>query len=322
MQLDQLLAGGLRANLWQNVHPLPYDDILQPGTLPCTCLKKSGEHADRRCYQCHGIGFVPGYAKFGYGTLYKAAISAGLITNGVVLNTVLKPHRWELLPGVLSGTIETAAIPFVRPPVGGTWEARSDGAVRHPDSDLRTEVSVNGGPYFPLAALPGLDPMAGSLRFRMTLERANAAIPSPFWEIVRARFPYIAVKGRLGPWILILKTVSQNKITQDPRGNLIDSSGNRFWTKPLSFFNCHVKPQADINSKVPQGNFVRDQAFIEFIDGVQDGPVPDRWSLVNYTYDDPLGYFTRQYFDCRLQQEKEYTSLVFLGTGRGCTSLQ
>jgi len=311
LQQDQLLGGGLRVSLWQNVHPVTADDTLQPGTLECSCVKKSGEHADRRCLSCHGIGFTPGYVKFGYGTLYVASITPGLVVNGLTLNTTIKPHRWELSPGVLVGSLESPAFQFVRPQAGGLWESRSDGVIRHPDSNIDVEVSLNGGPYLSLQALTVADPYSGTIRYRVTLAQANAGIPSPDWEIVRSRFPITPVVGRQGPWILILKTVAANKLSQDPRGNIIDSSGNRFWTKPLSFFNCTVKPQMAIDAALPPGNLIRDQAFIEFIDGVQDGESPLRWSLVDFTYDDPLGYLTRQFFSSRRQQEKEYTGLVF-----------
>lgn len=315
LQMDQLLLGGLRARLWETVHPVQADTETLTGTLPCSCVKKSGEHADRRCYSCHGIGYVPGYTLFGYSNLYMASISPGLTTVGCQLNTSFKPHRWELAPDALTGTIVTSDIQYLRPlDAGGFWEERCDGAVRLPGATSMTcEVSLNAGATWqPLAVLASVNPGSGALRFRITLTRSALTDPSPLWEIVRARFPVVPVTGRLGPWILVLKTVNPQKLGQEPRGITVEGSGNKFWTKPLSFFNCRIPPQEGLTGAPDLANLIRDQSFIQFLDGVQESLVGfNRWSITDTTYDDPLGYFTRQMFSCRQQQDKEFTQLVF-----------
>lgn len=316
LQWDQLLAGGLRVRLWQTVHPAFLDNVALAGTIKCSCVKASGEHADRRCFSCHGNDYVPGFVLFGYTTLYVASISPNLTTVGLVLNTVVKPHRWELATGVISGTITTADIQYTRPAnVGGFWEARSDFVNKNPSTgSVLTEFSVDAGTtWFPLNQLAVVNPPTGPIRFRVTISRNAPSDSSPAWEILRARFPTVAISpdGRLGPWILILKTVTSTKQDQDPRGIVTESVGNRFWTKPLSFFSCRVPQLGPVGAPIPTANLIRDQAFVEFLDGIQDGSKPKRWSLTNTTYDDPLGYFTRQFFDAREQQEKEFTSLVF-----------
>jgi hypothetical protein len=115
----------------------------------------------------------------------------------------------------------------------------------------------------------------------------------------------------MGPWLLILKTISPDKISQDLRGITIDSNSNNFWTAPLSFFDCGIPDQGGVGGEIDGRNLIADQAFIEFMDGVRQGPVDQRWSLTNNTYSEPFAYLTRQYFSARLQQEKEYTSLVW-----------
>src|SRR5580700_3278815 len=114
---DQLGGGGLRAYMWQSVfdprnaiEPLP----TPPGTLRCSCVKATGQAADRRCLSCHGITFIPGYQKFGYESIWFASISPSLILNGLVLDTVLKPNRLQLVATALTGTVETPDLFYIR----------------------------------------------------------------------------------------------------------------------------------------------------------------------------------------------------------------
>jgi hypothetical protein len=228
---------------------------------------------------------------------------------------VLHPHRWELADNALTGTITSKLITYTRPlDVGGVWEVSNNGVIRDPDhSTMTVEVSINGGAYAPFESIPMINPTGGTIQFRVTLSRTSLATLTPAWEILRARFPVIAEKGRLGPWILVLKSVSPNKLGQDPRGIMVEGSGNRFWTKPLCFFSCRIPSQPTLGAAPDVNNLIRDQAFIEFLDGVQESLAGfNRWSVTDTTYDDPLGYFTRQSFNARQEQDHEYTQLVFL----------
>ena len=310
---DQLLGGGLRVWLWQNVWDSHLAAPTLTGVLKCSCVKESNQHADRRCKSCYGIDYQPGYAKFGFETLWFSSISPGLTLSNLQLNTVLKPNRLELTQAATYGSVETPDIPYIRTVTNLPWESNVDYVVKNAaQSQLQVSFSTDSGAtWAPLSALPGFNPGTGKIRFRVVLTRTAINVPSPLFEILRVRYPRVPVVGRMGPWLLILKTISPDKLIQDPRGIVIDSNSNNFWTAPLSFFDCGIPDQGAVGGTVDSRNLIADQAFIEFMDGVRQGPVDQRWSLVNNTYSEPFAYLTRQYFSARLQQEQEYTSLVW-----------
>jgi hypothetical protein len=209
--------------------------------------------------------------------------------------------------------METPDIFFSRSVIDLIWESRSDSVIRDGvNSSVLTEFSTDGGgTWIPLANLAATNPGSGRIRFRVTITRASTAIASPAWEILRARFPTIPIQGRIGPWILILKTVTPDKSVQDVRGVLFTSEGDRFWTGPLSMFDCRIPPQAGVGATLDPNDMIREQAFIQFLEGARRVNFDQRWSLTDVAYSDPLGFLTRQFFDSRLQQIQEFTSLVF-----------
>ena len=312
---DQLLGGGLRVFLWQAVHDVRNGEVAEePGTLKCSCVKASNAHADRRCFSCHGINYIPGYRKFGYENFWVASVSPNLVLSNLQLNTTIKPHRLELTPTATQGIATSPDIFFSRTDITQLWEARSDFVVRDgANSGVVAEFSTDGGAtYSSLANIAVANPITGKIRFRVTIFRSSTTTPSPQWEILRARFPTIPLVGRLGPWIVVLKTVSPDKEMQEVRGITIDSQNNNFWTAPLSLFDCRIPDQCGVGGVVDPRVIIKDPAFIEFIDGVRSNlDTSQRWSLTNVTYSDPFGYFTRQFFAARLQQEQEFTGLVF-----------
>jgi hypothetical protein len=310
---DQLLGGGLRVELWTSVHDVRDGEVAAPGTLKCTCVKASGKHADRRCLSCHGINYIPGYIKFGYETLWASSVTPGLTLTDVQLNTTLKPNRLELTQLATTGTIETTDLFFTRIYPNMLWEAKNSYVVK--DSTTASVESFfstdSGGTWHPLADLPSVNPTTGRIRFRIVLNRNTTSDPSPAWEILRARFPTIPSQGRMGPWLLILKTVSPDKNIQDPRGVVIDSANNSFWTAPLSFFDCGIITQTNVGATLDEGDMIRDPAFVQFMDGANNGEHPERWTLTNFAYSDPIGYLVRQFFQARLAQQEEFTWLVW-----------
>jgi hypothetical protein len=309
---DQLLGGGIRAALWQNVWDVRFGAPTIAGTLPCSCVTATNQHADRRCNSCYGINFQPGYTKFGFETIWFSSISPNLTLTNVYLNDILKPNRLELTQTATHGYIVTPDIPYVRSVTNLPWEYKVDYITKSASSAVQVAWSVDqGATWQPIEQLAGFNPISGKIRFKVSLTRTNVSIPSPSFEILRARFPRVGVTGRLGPWILVLKSISPDKLSEDLRGITIDSQSNNFWTAPLSFFDCGIPDQLGVGGEFNPGNLIADQAFIEFMDGVRQGPVDQRWSLVNNTYSEPFAYMTRQYFSARLQQEREYTSLVW-----------
>lgn len=310
---DQLLGGGIKADLWMAVHDVRDGDQAAPGTLKCTCVKASGQSADRRCSSCHGINYIPGYRKFGYETFWVASVSPGSTLRNVQLNTVLKPNRIELIPDALSGTIETGDLFFTRLYPDMDWNWKNDAVIKDgAHSRVNVFFSVDQGISFrPIAELVAANPGTGSIRFRIEISRTSTSIPSPLWEIFRARFPTIPVNDRLGPWILVLKNISADKQIQDLRGVQLDSASNNFWTAPLSLFDCSISTQRNVGDGFDEANVIRDPAFIEFIEGARNARHNQRWALTNFTFSDPLGYFMRQYFQARLAQQEEFTWLVW-----------
>jgi hypothetical protein len=313
---DQLLAGGLRAYLWQSVvDPRNLIEPLQAPTytLRCSCVKKTGESADRRCKSCHGISFIPGYLKFGNETIWFASISPDLALTNVQLNTITKPNRIELVANALSGTIETPDVQFIRTDLAGAWEARCDYVqTDSANSAVLTEFSTDrGSTWTTMAAIASVNPESGLIRFRITLMRNSLSNATPSWEILRARYTTVPIQGRMGPWIMALKSVQQNRNIQDLRGIVLDANPSNFWTAPLSLFDCSIPDQGGVGGTLDERNLIIDPAFIQFLDGVPALLHHERWSCTNLTYSDPFAYLTKQNFQARLQQEQEFTGLVF-----------
>lgn len=311
---DELRGTGLKAELWQAVHDVRYGEIAATGTLRCSCVKASGQQADRRCLSCHGIGYTPGYRKFGYTTIYAASISSGLVLSNVALNTTLKPYRIELVSGALTGTITTVDTFFIRNYMAGLWDYANSVVIKNGTaSTVLVEYSVDSGlTWSNITLLATANPGTGPIRFRITLARTSTSVASPSWEILRVRFPTLPVDGRMGSHILVLRSVSPNKLNLDLRGVQIDSTSNMFWTAPLSFFDSSIVAQQDFSDTIDEADMIREPAFIEWKEGPSAaGPVAERWCLTSFTQAAPLGYFVRQYFQARLQQQEEWLSLVW-----------
>jgi hypothetical protein len=313
---DQLGGGGLRAYLWKSVFDPrnAVEPLVAPaGTIRCSCVKATGQSSDRRCLSCHGITFIPGYQKFGYETIWFASISSSLTLTNLALNLIVKPNRLELVGSALTGTAETPDIQYIRVDPLGIWEAISNYITRDAvNSSVTTQFSTNGGvTWAPLSSLPQANPQTGRIRFMVTITRTSSSIPSPSWEILRARFSTIPFQGRFGPWILVLKTVPANRNLQELRGITLDASPNNFWTAPLSFFDTCLPDQGGVGGPLDKSLLIIDPAFVQFLDGIPELLAAERWSCTNLSYSDPFGYLTRQFFQARLQQQEEFTGLVF-----------
>jgi|SRR5579872_2245850 len=313
---DQLMGGGLRAQLWQAVFD-PRNGTTVPvvpqNTQLCSCVKQTGQQSDRRCLSCHGITYVPGYKKFGYETIWFASISPSLTLINIQQNTITKPYRLELTPTSVLGTIVTPDLQFINTNTQSVWEYRNDYVIADgANSSIQVEFSTNGGLIWNgISQLPALNPQTGRIRFRITIMRTSINTKSPAWEILRARFSTIPVQGRLGPWIVVLKTVPSNRNIQDLRGIQLEAQPNNFWTSPLSYFDLAIQDQGSVGGVLDPRSLIIDPAFVQFIDGTPALLHNQRWSCTNLSYSDPFGYLTRQFFQARIQQENEFTGLVF-----------
>jgi hypothetical protein len=315
---DQLVGGGLRAQLWQSViDPRTLTEFpslpVPSGTLRCSCVVLPGQHADRRCNSCNGIGWIPGYMKFGYETIWCSSINSSLVLNNLALNISIKPNRLELVDPALTGTAETSDLFFIKTIPTAIWESRSDYTCTDGvNSAVVTEFSTDGGyTWNDVLNIASINPSSGRIRFRVTISRNSTDIVSPAWEIVRVRFPVIPIQGRFGPWILVLKTVQSNRNIQDMRGIVLDAQPNNFWTCPLSFYTCTIPDQCAVGGKLDQRNLLVDPCFIQFLDGIPALLHSERWSCTNLSYSDPFGYLVRQAFQARMDQINEHTALVF-----------
>jgi hypothetical protein len=315
---DELLSTGVRVYLWLPVHEYvkalaPVNqtggDTPTPGSLKCSCVKESGQHADKRCNSCHGTDFIPGYLKFGYQTIWMASISPGWTVSNLELNTVLKPYRYQLISTAVVGSLESPDLFFTKSVSKGLWDFRNDYVLRDAtNSSVTVFFSTDQGlTWYDISNLSTKNPPYGAIRFRVNLSRTSTAVSSPAWEMLRVRYPTIAEDGRNGPWITILKNVMTKTDSQADYG-LMEEGVLRWWTAPLSLFDCNIAAQTSIDDPINIFSLIKEPAFVEFIESVRIG---QRWSVTRLNYSDSLDFLTRQFFDSRLQQSLEATSLVW-----------
>lgn len=115
---DKLIARGQAVCLW-----LPVTSGIE-----CTCRKNTNQANDRPCPECYGTGFVPGYLRFLYETVFFTAsqIAASSFT--------LLPQ--QLAPGIITGTT-TVPTPQISTPLAAQ-------VLTAPAFDSTTQVSGPG----------------------------------------------------------------------------------------------------------------------------------------------------------------------------------
>lgn len=310
---DHILAGGIPADLWLSVMAIKGDDRRfgvtesYPGEMECSCFKKTSKQSDRKCQSCYGQRLIPGFRKFGNRTYFMASIDPTLTLNNLVFDRTFTPNRLVLSTNATSGSAESIDYPYGHDTTDGSvWTSESVFIQDDPQrSSILSEFSTDFGvTYYPLSEIGVVNPSgAGHIRFRVTIGRETVHIPSPFFEILRARHPVLAEDSlnRKGPRILVLKTVNSHTWQRKVWGQYEERPGYRYWTSPLSFFDPTI-PQFS------KDEAIRKTSFIELLLGQDAG---DRFPVAEWSASDPLAMITRQYFTARQAQETEYYSLVF-----------
>lgn len=288
---DQILAGSLRASLWQGA---------TSGTR-CACYKESNQQPDRKCGACHGVsgGFVPGYLKFGYATLWMTGFDPD-VTLTHVRKADFKSAKMVLEDGEIWGTIESGDKPFSRTVLGSKWEYQSLFFLREEAmTDVVVEYSLDSGETWnDIATLPIANPSSGTIRFKATLRRDEPEALSPYFEIVRARYATISLSKpsgvgyRMGPWILVMRAPPQTRQRKYEYGDIPMEEGLTFWTAGLALFD----PKIEYGSR--EELISGPDTFIEILDGVKVG---NRYLSVQWQNSDPFGFIiVSQTFQIRI----------------------
>ncbi|RLI87328.1 MAG: hypothetical protein DRP01_02145 [Archaeoglobales archaeon] len=300
--IEQILAGSIRANLWQGV---------EDGEK-CGCYKEASQQPDRKCSSCYGVGKVPGFWKFGYNTLFLTGVDTDAVLTDVRLTRNFKSSKIELTEGSLSGMIESGDKPFSRSALGSHWEVDFHTFVREiEESSVVVEYSLDSGTTWnEICTLVMANPLSGQIRFRATLSRDSATVLSPFFEVIRARYASIdlgrsGVEGnpRMGPWILVMREPPTTTYKKQEYGDLPIEDGLTMWTAGLSLFD------PSITTGSTEEMVLGPNVLIEVLDGAREG---SRYVTTSWKNSDPFGYIiTSQEFKVRIADPVEPMSLVW-----------
>ena len=276
---DQILGTGIRVSLWQGVS----------SGIKCACYKETNRSADRKCKSCHGVinGYIPGYLKFGYNTLWMSVKDTDVTLTNTQLITDFKSAKIGLIAGAVSGTIESADKSFTRSATGSIWEYESIKFIRiEDDSDVVVEYSLNSGDtWTDIEQLPTANPSSGVIRFRATLSRTSSDIFTPYFEIVRARYSRIDLDEErsegvytYGPFIRIMNSRPFRSLLKSEYGDFPNISGMTFWTSGLSMFDSSI--EIGSAEELLDNNLT----IIEFLEGALAGK---RFTVMNGKLGDP-----------------------------------
>ena len=301
---DELLGVGIRVNLWQGV---------ESGTQ-CSCYKNSNKQADRKCKSCHGVidGYIPGYLKFGYNTLWMSANDTDVTLTNVEITTDFRSAKAGLTSGSLSGTIESADKTFSRTAIGSVWETNETSFLRDgDDSTVTVEYSLDSGStWTSIADLPTANPSSGTIRFRATLTRTSTSILTPFFEIIRARYATLDLKEErgdgtytYGPWIRLLNSKPFKGYQKSEHGDFPTTDTMTVWTSGLSMFDSSI----EVNTAAELLN--GPNVIFEILDGALAGT---RYLTLNWQHSDPAAYqITTQTFKVRREDPVSPFALVW-----------
>lgn len=305
--LDDMIQGtGLRVELWIGV----------TSGNQCSCYKKSQRAADRKCSSCHGVvdGYVPGYLKFGYNTLWMNAADGDVTLTNVEVTTLWKSSKVQLADTALVGTIESGDKSFSRTAIGSVWEFDSVDFIQiDGDSSVTVEYSLDSGStWSSMSNLSTENPSSGSIRFRATLTRTSTDILSPLFEIVRARYSTIDLENEIedgvyakGPWIKILNGKPFKGYRKSEYGDLPALDGGMsFWTVGLGSFDSSI--ELGSRDELLSGPNVA----LRFLDGVLADD--KKYVLLNWQHSDPGAYvLTTQTFNARVADEVGPYSIIW-----------
>jgi len=276
---DQIFGTGISVSLWQGVSE----------GVKCACYKETNRSADRKCKSCHGVidGYIPGYLKFGYNTLWMCVSDTDITLTNVELVSDFKSSKVGLTTGSLSGTIESADKDFSRTAIGSVWEYEAIKFIRiEDDSDVVVEYSLNSGStWTDIDQLPTNNPSSGTIRFRATLSRTSSDVFTPYFEIIRARYSRIDLDGArpdgsytYGPFIRIMNTKPFRSLLKSEYGDYPNVASMTFWTSGLSMFDPDI--EVGSMSELLDNNLT----IVEFLEGALIGK---RFTVTNGKMGDP-----------------------------------
>ena len=281
---DQLRIGGLRLELWIGVES---SDEHQK----CKCYKESVQQADRKCSSCHGVGYVPGYLKWGYDTYWLSASDLGTTFTDIEITNTWKSSKVQLVDSATTGTLESQDFTFTKSANGSVWEYDIQSFVRDTaSSSITVEYSLDSGvSWNALSGLVAANPASGTIRFKTTLTRTTTSIRSPLFEIVRARYsriplgtfinPYTEAATE-GPWILAINGYPDQQYLKSEHGDSPQGS-TTFWTGGMSMFDPTVTVGSD--DELLHGPNI----LVQFMDGALAGK---RYRPTSWKQADPFAY--------------------------------
>jgi len=276
---DQIEGSSIRADLWVGV---------ESGNK-CSCYKESNRSSDRKCKTCYGNidGFVPGYLKFGYTTLWMSAVDSDVTLTNCEIVTDFKSSKVGLISSAISGTVESSNKIFSRTALGSVWETEAVQFIRlENQSNVVVEYSLDSGVVWkPINDLSTENPSIGVIRFRSTLTRDSVNVLTPFFEIVRARFSHVNYTDQrsdgsysFGPFIKIMSSKPYNSILKSEYGDVPNTSGINFWTVGLSYFDPSIV--AGTSAELLDSSYI----VIKFLEGVLKDK---RFVIMNWQLSDP-----------------------------------
>jgi len=284
---DKIVAMGLPFAMWREASSI-YNSLPD-----CSCVKTTSKQADVPCLSCYGTGKTPGYIKFGTQNYWVASTDNVWTLNNVELDKNNRPFRLQLASGALSGFAVSQVIEVNVARISGLWESKFEGFTRDggANSSINVEYQKDGElDWIPLYSINSLSPTT-SVRFKVTFNRGSPEVKSPMFEIVRVRFPTITDPRceLCEPVIRVLTTWDRTAEYRTTYGDRVDTSGKRFWTMPLTYFD---------ESLALNGHLARlsDDVIVEVRYG---GNMGTRFALLEFDYSDTFGKFTRQEFAMR-----------------------
>lgn len=290
---DKLRSRGKRVFLWIEVTEST------PNSFECSCIKNTTERPDITCNSCYGTKLIPGYIKFSHETLFMSSISSSITLINTILDTDIKPHRILLSDNQLNGSITSARIQYLNP-LGLDWDFRIDAPNIIATNLVTASFSIDGIVFFPIEEINEVSKKPtgiGGIYLRISMSRADVNDRSPEFQIMRIRHP-----NKVEPYILILRPNVNEVPSWMQYGSRVENIGERYWTRPLSFFDSNIPPNTEIAK-------ILENALYERIDGLNVG---NRFVTAKLMYNEEFGSFTHQSFEPRRSQPEEvYTALVF-----------
>lgn len=321
-----------QADLWARV-VTRHDEVLKTGAVEavlfhqlnfgvhCTCKKSETGQVNQRCAVCYGSLFVGGFEKSGYNTIFLAPSSTSIggatqegligstaVDNPTLTNVVVKaklPDQAELAEGATSGTILspvfqiTSNLGFIAPQLVG-----ADGLRVLTTTGILVEYTADNGTTW-INLLTGdttpLSEPAVNVQFRVTLSRAKPTDPSPFFQLLRARF-----QMNIQPRVLISKKSFPEQRVLESFGVRISETGITWWTTPSlgRLDGTETFIQENDIFEITSGHYKKQN-------GEEEYPLSGRYKPSNVTYVEPFNRFLSQRFNIRLLQTDEPGNKVF-----------